>query len=99
MTSDAIADPPGLSTRRTIALMVESARALRRYSTIVSDPPTPPPVGPSLLLPAAGGAPAALPPPDDPGGIDDRDARAAVEAEAGRPDLPVFVHLHVARLA
>jgi hypothetical protein len=39
-TSDAIADPPGLSMRRTIALMESSARALRMYSTIVSDPRT-----------------------------------------------------------
>ena len=44
MTSDAIADPPGLSTRSTIALIELSARALRRYSTIVSDPATWPPV-------------------------------------------------------
>jgi hypothetical protein len=30
MTSDAIAEPPGLSIRSTIALIVSSARALRR---------------------------------------------------------------------
>ena len=44
MTSDAIADPPGLSTRSTIALTSLSARAFRRYSTIVSEPVTCPPV-------------------------------------------------------
>lgn len=38
ITSEATAAPPGLSTRSTFALMELSARNLRRYSTIVSDP-------------------------------------------------------------
>ena len=43
ITSEAIADPPGLSTRKTTALIELSPRALRRYSTMVSEPTTPPP--------------------------------------------------------
>ena len=40
MMSDAIADPPGLSMRSTMALTAESPRAFRRYSMSVSDPAT-----------------------------------------------------------
>ena len=40
ITSEAIADPPGLSMRITTARTESSARALRKYSTIVSEPIT-----------------------------------------------------------
>ena len=57
MTSEAIADPPGLSMRRTIARIELSARALRKYSTIVSDPRTRPEaeslLDPELIMPTA----------------------------------------------
>ena len=51
-------DPPGLSTRSTIALMDLSARASRMYSTSESDPTTAPltgskPLGPELITPDA----------------------------------------------
>ena len=49
MTSEAIADPPGLSMRMTMARIVLSARTLRTHSTNVSDPRTAP-AGPSKLL-------------------------------------------------
>ena len=53
ITSDATDDPPGLSTRSTIALMLLSSRASRICSTIVSDPRTVPFSGSNLLLPDA----------------------------------------------
>ena len=52
MMSDAMADPPGLLIRRTMARTELSARAFRRYSLIVSDPTTSPP-GESALRPDA----------------------------------------------
>ena len=52
ITSEAIADPPGLSMRTTIARTVESTRTLRSQSTKVSEPTTPPEPS-SALLPDA----------------------------------------------
>ncbi len=53
MTSEAIAEPPGLSMRMTTARMELSARTFRSHSTKVSEPSTEP-LGPSKLdLPLA----------------------------------------------
>ena len=51
ITSEAVDEPPGLSTRSTIARMDRSARALRMYSTSESDPTTAPLTGSKPLVP------------------------------------------------
>ena len=58
MASDADADPPGLSMRRTIALSELSRRAWRIDSMSESDPATAPlsgskPLRPLLIVPVA----------------------------------------------
>jgi hypothetical protein len=53
ITSDATDDPPGLSTRRMIALFELSSRAYRICSTIDSDPRIAPFSGSYALLPEA----------------------------------------------
>ena len=53
MTSEAVDDPPGLSTRSTMARTARSARALRMYSTSESEPTTAPLTGSKPLLPDA----------------------------------------------
>ena len=73
ITSDAMADPPGLSIRSTIALMELSARALRRYSTSVSEPATWPL---RRVVVARAGA-------DEADGVDDRDPLTAIQTERG----------------
>jgi hypothetical protein len=58
ITSDAVDEPPGLSTRSTMARIDRSARASRMYSTSESAPTTAPltgskPLVPELITPAA----------------------------------------------
>ena len=53
MTSEATDDPPGLSTRITIARIDSSSRICRICSTIVSEPTTAPLTGSYALLPDA----------------------------------------------
>jgi hypothetical protein len=58
ITSDAIDDPPGLSTRSTIALIESSSRTRRICSTTVSEPTTVPftgsnPLSPETIVPTA----------------------------------------------
>ena len=74
ITSDAVPEPPGLSTRRTMALMSSSLRASRRRRATVSEPATCPPKRPALAL--AGD--------DLADRVDERDLGPAVEAEPAR---------------
>ena len=56
ITSDAEPDPPGLSTRSTIALIESSSRTCWICLTSVSEPTTPPLTGSKLLFPEANNA-------------------------------------------
>ena len=58
MTSEAIAEPPGLSIRSTMARTESSVRAARIARTSVSDPSTSPPIrstppAPEVIVPTA----------------------------------------------
>jgi hypothetical protein len=53
IASEAVAEPPGLSIRRTIARIDESRRACRMYSVSVSDPADAPFSGSKPLRPPA----------------------------------------------
>ena len=54
ITSEAIDEPPGLSTRRTIALTPRSSAAWLMYSTSVSEPATSPlRPSPDAIVPTA----------------------------------------------
>ena len=51
ITSEAVAEPPGLFTRSTTARARSSAAAARSAAAMVSDPMPPPPAGPRPLRP------------------------------------------------